>query len=604
MRVAEYIADFVSRNGVDTVFMVPGGGNMYLADAFGKHKKIEYIPHHHEQAASIAAEAYGRVTENVGIALVTTGPGGTNAMTGVAGAWIDSLPLIVISGQVKRADMKGDSGVRQMGPQEVDVVSMVKPITKHAVTVTDPQSIRYHLEKAFHLARSGRRGPCWIDVPLDVQAAPIDPDALQGYETESVQTSHTDLDAAANQVAEMIAKAERPLFLVGHGVRLANAAAAFRRMAERYNLPVATTWLAMDLFPSAHPLSVGRPGTVAQRPANFAVQNADLLVIIGARLDNVTTAYNPKKFGRYAKKVMVDVDKAELNKLDDAIDLKIEADANAFIETLSRHSNLVGAQDRSAWLNQCSTWKQRFPLNNGKPFEDSGPISHFHLVQILSEEIEEDTLIVTGSSGLAVEAFYTAFRVKDGQRIFLTSGLGAMGYGLPALIGGGIAFGRKPFVAVESDGSLMMNIQELSTIAAQKLPVRIFVCNNNGYASIRTTQRNYFESRFVGTGPEAGLIIPDLCKVSEAHGIPALKVLDAKNLRSTVREVLSMPGPVLCDIHLINDEALLPKSAALPQPDGSIISMPLEDMTPLLSLEELRSNMLVPLDPASELARR
>lgn len=568
IRLAEYVADFISRQGVDAVFLVPGGGNMYLADAIGKHPKLDYVPHHHEQAASIAAEAYGRVIENVGVALVTTGPGGTNAMTGVAGAWIDSLPLVIVSGQVKRSDMKGESGVRQMGPQEVDVVAMVGPITKYAVTVTDPQSIRYHLEKAFHLARSGRRGPCWVDIPLDVQAAPIDPEGLPGYAAEpDAAPAGAELEASVAKVLEMIAEAKRPLLLAGHGVRLANAATAFRNMAIQFNLPVATTWLAMDLFPSAHPLNVGRPGTVALRPPNFAVQNSDLLIAIGARLDNVTTAYNPAKFGRHAKKVMVDIDPAELNKLGDAVDLKIHADAKAFIETMVRMSNNAGAVDK-AWIDQCAAWKRRYPVNDGKPFPEAGVITHYHLVDVLSEEVGEDVLIVTGSSGLAVEAFYTAFQVKNGQRIFLTSGLGAMGYGLPALIGGGVAVRGKPIVAMESDGSLMMNVQELSTIAAQKLPVRLFIFNNHGYASIRNTQRNYFQSRFVGTGPEAKLSFPDICKLAEVHGIPAVEVRDAKDLRATIRRVLDMEGPVLCNVHLVNDEALLPKSAALPQPDG------------------------------------
>lgn len=606
VRLADYVADFIAdKLGVKAVFLVPGGGNMFLADAIGNHPRIDYVAHHHEQAASIAAEAYGRVVEDIGVALVTTGPGGTNAITGVAGAWIDSAPMLVISGQVKRPDLKGTTGVRQMGPQEVDVVSMVKPITKYAVTVMDPQKIRFHLEEAVWHARDGRRGPSWVDIPLDIQNAPIDPATLEGFTPPKAATSAAkSLDEAARRVLEMIDGAERPLLLAGHGVRQAGAAGRFREFAERLNVPVATTWLACDLFPSDHRLSVGRPGTVALRTPNFAVQNSDLIIAIGARLDNVTTAYNPAKFGRNAKKIMIDVDPAEMAKLGDAVDMKIEADAKAFIETMLRISNQSKGKSRAEWLGHVERWKKRYPVNDGKPFPTEGVISHYHLTSVLSDEIPENTLIVTGSSGLAVEIFYTSFTVKAGQRLFLTSGLGAMGYGLPALIGGGVAGGRKPFVAVESDGSLMMNAQELSTIASQKLPVTLFVFNNNGYASIRNTQRNYFNSRFVGTGPEGKLSFPDMAKLAEVHGIPSMSIRDAKDLRAGVKKALAHTGgPFVCDVHLQNDEALLPKSAALPQPDGSILSMPLEDMMPLLSLEELRSNMLVPLDPASEKAR-
>ncbi|MFG1428735.1 thiamine pyrophosphate-binding protein [Roseixanthobacter glucoisosaccharinicivorans] len=603
IRLADYVADFVAEAGVKAVFLVPGGGNMFLADAFGNHSDLEYIPHHHEQAATIAAEAYSRITENIGVALVTTGPGGTNAITGVAGAWIDSVPLMVISGQVKRADLKGETGVRQMGPQEVDIVALVTPITKYAVTVMDPKRIRYELEKALHLARTGRRGPVWVDIPLDIQAAPIDSEALEGYDPTDTSVAAQPIDDKVQQVLDLISQAERPLLLAGQGVRLAGAAQAFRTLAETLNIPAVTTWLAMDVMSSDHPLNVGRPGTVALRAPNFAVQNADLIIAIGARLDNVTTAYNPAKFGRLAKKVMVDIDPAELNKLGDAIDIKVEADAREFIEKAIFASSSSAPQDRQVWLSHCQNWKDRYPVNDGKPFPTSGVIDHYHATAVLADEIPEDTLIVTGSSGLAVEIFYTSFHVKPGQRIFLTSGLGAMGYGLPALIGGGVANGRRPFVAVESDGSLMMNVQELSTIAALQLPVHIFIFNNGGYASIRNTQRGYFQGRYVGTGPEAKLNFPDLRQLAEVHGLEAWSVSDASNLRETVREVLKRPGPVLCEIRLRPEESLQPKSAALPQPDGSILSMPLEDMSPLLSLHELEETMIVPLDPASYKAR-
>jgi acetolactate synthase-1/2/3 large subunit len=603
IRVADYVFSFVARQGVKSVFLVPGGGAMYLVDALGLNPDIYFVPNHHEQASSIAAEAYARVNGRLGCALVTTGPGATNALTGVAGAWIESVPLLLISGQVKRSDLIGDSGVRQKGPQEVDIVSIVKPITKYAVTVMEPRDIRYHLEKAVHLATTGRRGPVWLDIPLDVQAAPVDSATLRGYEPPASSAANdTRIDEAAAAVIDLINAAERPLIMGGHGIRLAEAVVDFRELYEALDVPVATTWNAMDLIPAGHRLSVGKPGTVALRAPNFAVQNCDLLIAIGARLDNVVTAFNPAKFGRHAKKVVIDVDPAELGKFgrNSGIEMAIEAGAKEFIAGLLRQRNRIVARARGTWLAKCAEWKRKYPVNDGVPFPASGPISHYHLTQVLSQEIPENMLVVTGSSGLAIEIFYTAFQNKPGQRVFLTSGLGAMGYGLPAMIGAGMAAGCRPFVGIEGDGSLMLNIQELQTIRELKLPVRMFVFNNRGYASIRNTQRNYFNGRYVGTGPEGRLSLPDLVVLAQANGIDAIRIDDASTLTAMVRQALTHPGPLLCDVQVIADEALWPKSAALPQPDGSIISMPLEDMSPLLSREELRGNMLMPLDPASE----
>ncbi len=605
VRLADYVFTLLAKEGLRAVFLVPGGGSMHLVDAVGQNSDIRFIANHHEQASSIAAEAYARVNGRLGCALVTTGPGSTNAITGVTGAWIESVPLLMLSGQVKRADMIGESGVRQKGPQEVDIVTMVRSITKYAVTVMDPLTIRYHIEKAIHLATTGRRGPVWLDIPLDVQAAPIDPSELSGYDAASEQSPHAaaPADADIDETIAMLNAAERPLILAGHGIRLAEGAEAFRELYDLLGIPVVTTWNASDLIHAEHKLAVGKPGTVALRPPNFAVANSDVILAIGARLDNVVTAYNPAKFGREALKILVDIDPAELAKFgDDArIAKAFVSDAKVFIEAMLRRRDRIVKRDRSPWLGKCAEWKRKYPINDGHAFPANGTISHYQLTQVLSDEIPPDTLIVTGSSGLSIEIFYTAFQNKPGQRIFLTSGLGSMGYGLPAMIGASIAYGHRPFVGIEGDGSMMMNIQELQTIRALQIPVRIFVFDNGGYASIRNTQRNYFESRFVGTHPEAGLGMPDFVKLAEANGIPALRIDDAADLRAQVRYVLAQPGPFLCDVRVQSDEALSPKSAALPQPDGSILSMPLEDMSPLLPRDELRANMLVPLDPASEM---
>ncbi|MEO2218040.1 thiamine pyrophosphate-binding protein [Chromobacterium vaccinii] len=602
VRLADYVMDFLAARGVRHVFLLPGGGAMHLNDALAQQPDIRAVHCHHEQACGIAAEAYGRLAERTGVAMVTTGPGATNILTPVAGAWIESLPLLVISGQVKRADLLQGSGLRQKGVQEVDVVSMARPVTKYAVTVTDPQSIRQHLEQALHLAHSGRPGPVWLDIPLDVQAAPIDPSSLPGWRPEAEAAPAAQDYVAA--IADLLKQAERPLILAGHGVRIAGGADALRQLSETLQVPVAATWNAMDLLPWDSPLCAGRPGVVALRPGNFAVQNCDLLIAIGSRLDNILTAYNPKGFARAARKVVVDVDAAEIAKLDMEIDLPLAMDAKACLEGLLAAADHLPKSRWQPWLDRCAGWKRRYPVRDGAPFPNSGQISHYHFVDALSDAAPENTLISTGSSGLAVEVFYTVFRNKPGQRVFLTSGLGSMGYGLPAAIGACLGNGSQPMIAVESDGSLQLNLQELATLKALQLPIRLFIMNNNGYASIRNTQRNYFDSRYVGTGPEAGVLIPDALELAAAYGLPAVRIERVEDLAEGLAKVMAHPGPILCDVRLNENETLQPKAAALPQPDGSMLSMPLEDMSPLLPLEQLRAEMLIPLLPASEAAKR
>ena len=602
-RVADFIANFIADIGVRHVFLLPGGGAMYLNDGVGKCERLEVVACLHEQAAAISAEAYARVNENIGVAIVTTGPGATNAITAVAGAWIESVPLMVISGQVKRADMLRDAPLRQKGVQEVDIVLMVQGITKMAITIEKAEDIRAVMERAYHLAREGRAGPVWIDVPLDVQGAPIDPSTLLPWDgiqaTDSTPLPTSDIKA----ILELISKAERPLVLAGHGVRLAGAATAFRAWVEKFGIPVVSTWNALDLLPYDHPLYVGRPGVVALRAPNFAVQNCDLLISIGSRLDNIITAYNPRGFARNAKKVVVDVDHNEIDKLDMDIDLTVTSDAKSFLDAWLQTKDSA-CPDWSAWKTRCTDWKRRYPVNDGAAFPSSGPISHYQLMDALSDALPADSIVSTGSSGLAVEAFYTIFRNKPGQRVFLTSGLGAMGYGLPAAIGACFAGGRKPMIAIESDGSLQLNLQELSTLRAFDLPICLIIMNNDGYASIRNTQRNYFNSRFVGTGPEAGLLLPDLEKVASTYDLPFMRISDAAELHDKLRLALAQPRPLLLDVRLIPNEALAPKVAALPQPDGSMLSMPLEDMSPLLPLQTLQDEMIAGLSAQSLAARK
>jgi len=582
MRVADYLMQRLVEAGIRQIFFLPGGGAMHLDDALACEKRLEPIHCHHEQACGIAAEANGRVSPaGFGVALVTTGPGATNVLTPVAGAWIESLPLLVISGQVKRADCLSGRPLRQGGVQEVDIVPIVRPVTKYAVTVEDPMRIRYHLEEALWRIREGRPGPVWLDIPLDVQAAPIEPEMLAGFEPPVTGT--VDLNP-------------------GHGVRIAGGETQFRMLAERLGVPCVFTWNAADLLPWEHPLYVGRPGVVAARAPNFAVQNCDFLLSIGCRLDNILTAYNPHNFAPHAVKVVVDVDSHELARHEMPIELQVQADARAFLEAwLARQPG--GPRHWAAWQARCADWKRRYlPLDN-RAFATVGEIGHYPFVEALSEAIPEDRLVVTGSSGLAVEVFYTTFRNKPGQRLFLTSGLGAMGYGLPAVIGACLGVGRRPTVGIESDGSLMLNVQELATLKALGLPITLIVMNNGGYASIRNTQRNYFEGRYLGTGPEAGQFIPDWMRLCEALDLSALRIERVEDLGAGLAHAMAQRGPYVCEVKLTPVETLAPKVAAIPQSDGSMLSMPLEDMSPLLSLAQLQAEMLSPLDLASIKAR-
>lgn len=602
-RVADYLMSRLAELGARDIFFLPGGGVMYLDDALVCEKRLTPIPCHHEQACGIAAEANGRTNSTgFGIALITTGPGATNVLTPVAGAWIESLPLLIISGQVKLPDGLRGRPLRQSGVQEVDIVSMVKPVTKYAVTIQNPEDIRRCLEEAIWHMRSGRAGPVWLDIPLDVQAAPIDPDKLVGFQHPSDSDGPVDLSQAIEKLEKLLVKAKRPLILAGHGVRIAGGEHLFRQVAEKLGIPCVFTWNASDILPWHHPLYVGRPGVVAARAPNFAVQNCDCLISIGCRLDNVITAYNPKGFARAAAKIVVDIDANELTRHEMPIDLKVCADARAFLESWADRA--TPGDDWQVWRERCDSWKQRYTPLEGRTFSNEGSISHFQFVDALSDAIPENRLVISGSSGLAVEVFYTAFRNKPGQRMFLTSGLGSMGYGLPAAMGACLGAGRVQTVCVESDGSLMLNLQELATLKALDLPIVLVIMNNNGYASIRNTQRNYFAGRYLGTGPDSGLFIPDFVEVARAIGLTATRISNPAELASGLAIAMAQHGPSICEIRLQADEVLSPKVAAIPQPNGSMLSMPLEDMSPLLSLEQLQAEMIVDLDERSRMVNR
>lgn len=600
VKLSDYVAQELWRRGVRHVFSVPGGGAMHLNDSIGNTPGIECIYNLHEQASAVAAEAYARVDGDLGVAMVTSGPGATNAITGVLAAWLDSTPCLFLSGQAKRADLKGDSGLRQLGQQEVDICSLVRPITKYAVTVQDPERILEHLDTALHLARSGRPGPVWLDLPLDVQAAKIDPDRLEGAGDRwraldpalDELASDDALSQAARQVADLLRSARRPVVLAGNGIRVAGAVEAFQGLSRRIEIPVLTTRLGIDLITGDDPLCFGIPGTLASRAANFTLQNCDLLLALGTRLDLGLIAHNPAGLARGARKVMVNVDAAELARMAPVMDLTVCADAGAFIDALAIELGDAPVSC-SDWLDRCRAWRTRYPFVTSQSTaaaDAANAVSVYRFAEILSGELEPGEVVLPGSSGAAVEIFLTAFRSKPGQRIFHNKGTGAMGFGLPAAVGACMAAGGRRVTCVDGDGGLQFNIQELETIRRLGLPIKVFVMNNGGFASIRQSQAHHF-GRLTGADATSSLTLPDLRRVARAYGIDTVQISNPASVRRQVRRVLTQPGPVICEVVVARDEERMPRVQSEVRPDGSVVSKPLEDMWPYLDREEFTANM-------------
>lgn len=594
IKLSDYVMDFVARQGVKHVYMLSGGGAMHLDDSLGGCSELRYVCNLHEQACAIAAEADSRVTNRLSAALVTTGPGGTNTITGVAAAWLDSTPVLFISGQVKRADLKRDSGVRILGVQEIDIVSIVDSITKYAVTIDDPQSIRYHLEKAVYLATTGRRGPVWIDIPLDVQAARIDPASLPGFnQPESAPSGDPeDLHKQVAQLVEWLQSARRPVLLAGNGIRMSGASEKFLHLVDRLGIPVLTTWLGLDLIPDAHPLCFGRPGSLAPRGANFTLQNCDLLLIVGSRLDMAMTAYAHDRLARGAKKVMVDVDESEIRKMQTPIHLPIVADAGIFLDELTRQSGPINPAAWQDWVARCQEWKAKYPLVLPEHRDRPGELSMYHFSEVLSDLLAEGDVIVPGSSGFAIEIFLLCLKIKRGQRCFHNRGTGSMGLGLPAAVGAAVASGRRT-ICVDGDGGFQMNIQELATVERLRLPIKFFIGNNDGYASIRASQTGYFH-RLVGADKTSGVTLPDLAKVAHAYGLPYTRIEDKSALAHSIQQVLDSDGPIVCEVMIAPNEERIPRASSYIRPDGSMGSKPLEDLFPFLPREEFLANMIIP----------
>jgi acetolactate synthase-1/2/3 large subunit len=594
MKLSDYVVDFVARLGVKHIFMLPGGGCMHLVDSVGRNSHLEYVCCLHEQACSFAAESYAEYGGGLSAILVTSGPGGTNAITGMAAAWVDSVSCLVISGQAKRSDLIGSRGVRSMGPQELDLPSIVRPITKYAVTIMDPQAVRYELEKAAYLATHGRPGPVWIEIPLDVQASQIDEHSLAGFDVPATDGTAGSLSKQVSTAIELLNQAQRPVLLLGNGARAAYRRGLIAELLRALPMPTLTTWRSLDMLPESHELYVGRPGAVGQRGANFTQQTADCLLILGSRLDLLQTAFNHANFAPAAKKIMVDIDPSEIAKMQMDITLPICGDAADFVAEFLRQADKLRPKDRSWWINRTKEWHYKYPVVLPEYWADSeGPVNIYVLVDVLSDEALEIDVIAPGSSGPSSEIFMQSFRVKPGQRVLNAPGLGAMGTGLPGAIGACLASGRRRTICVNGDGGFQLNIQDLETVHRLALPIKFFVLCNGAYASIMTTQRNYFQGRYVGCEPSSHLTLPDITKVAEAYGIATAHVENQQGIREQVRAVLEQPGPVVCAVRVSPDQPTQPRSTSEVRPDGSIVTRPMEDLYPLLSREEFQENMSV-----------
>lgn len=603
IRLADYVADFLVQHGVVDVFSVVGGGAMHLNDALGHKEGLTVTYNHHEQACAIAAEAYARLDNKIAAVCVTTGPGGTNALTGVVGGWLDSIPMFIISGQV-RYDTTAryalrftETPLRAMGDQEYDIVKSVEPMTKYATMIENPREIRFALEKGWHLATTGRPGPVWIDIPVDFQGSYIDTDELASYDPteDDAELPPAVSDDVVKIVLEKIKAAKRPVFHAGYGIRLSGGYEVFREVAKKLNIPIVTYWNAVDLIEDEDPLYCGRAGNMGDRPGNWAIQNADLILAVGTRISIRQVGYNWKTWARAAEVIMVDIDQAEMRKPTLHVDMPIWADAKDFLTRMNKAAS-APVHPEDSWLETCQRWKKEYPVVLPRQWEENDHVNVYAFVRYLSSRLPENSLTAV-SNGACCVVGNQAYVIQKGSRMANNSAIASMGYGLPAAIGTCIGGNRKTTICLEGDGSIMMNLQELQTVLTNRLPIKLFLINNNGYHSIRITQANLFsEHSKVGIGPESGdLSFPDFKKIAEAFGYPYYSACSNAEMKEIVDEVLKTEGPVFCEIFTDTEQVWEPKSSTKRLADGSLYSPPLEDLAPFLSKEELERNMFIPL---------
>ena len=596
LRVTDYIADYIYKLGVHEIFMVAGGGMMFLTDGVAQHPCLKAICNHHEQASAMAAVSYAKYNENFGVAYVTTGCGGTNTITGLLNAWQDNVPCLFVSGQSKRKETVRNSGLplRQFGVQEADIIPIVSSITKYAVMVNDPYMIAYHLDKAVYLAKSGRPGPVWLDIPLDVQGTMIDEKKLSRFSDVEIEKGYKEepTEEEVLQLVKLLKESKRPVLIAGQGIRLSKAISEFKAFIEKAGVPCVASRLGINLLPSDHPLFIGCIGEKGTRPGNFAVQNADLVIAVGSRLSVSTTGHSFETFAREAKIVVVDIDPVEHKKNTVRIDLFINSDAKKILNQMDQQN----ITDRREWVKKCQGWKIKYPACLPEYEYEKNGVNLYFFVDLLSKRLKPDSVVV-GDAGSAVYVPPQCIKLKEGQRYITSGGQAEMGYTIPACIGISIARNKGEVIGIAGDGSFQLNIQELQTIVYHDLPIKIFVWNNDGYLSIRATQRKYFEGRFIGTDKSCGVSFPDLRKIAKAYGIKYFHAPDHSRLNGIIKKVLDYPKAVICEVMCLRHQEIVPTVSSLKKEDGTLVSKPLEDMYPFLSREEFMKEMIVkPLD--------
>jgi acetolactate synthase-1/2/3 large subunit len=596
MKVSEFVIDFLVRNDIRDIFTVSGGGIAHLLDSMGRNPAVRYYCNYHEQASAISAEGYSRITGKVGACLVTIGPGAVNALAGIVGAWYDSLPILVLSGQV-RSDLIADySKIRQKGPQEGNVIEMARPVTKYVVSLRDPTRVRYELEKALHLATTGRPGPVWIEIPFDVQGATIEENALAGFQPEPA-AAPTDLGSQVRNVLAEIHASRCPIVIAGNGLRLGKSGDLFLQFIERFQIPVVMHAMAKDLLPEEHPLNMGIVGTAGQRRANFAVQNADLVLVLGASLSVTKVGFNYKGFAPRARKIVVNIDPGQVTYQAIVPDVPVVADLKPFLEELLQKSSDETYRPSERWTYACKTWRERYPIILKDYFEDRDFVNIYVFMDRLSDLMTAEMPILAGN-GFDVVSCYQAFKVKEGQRVIYSNNWGSMGWDLPLSVGVCFGIGRKPTVLVTGDGSFQWNIQELLTAQYYQLPLKIFIFNNGGYASIRLTQNSLFEGRLVAADASSGVGTVDFRKLADLYGFRYGRIANNDEIVEQASAMLATPGATICEVMVSPNATITPKASAFRRPDGTIESRPLEDMAPFLPREEIAENMRLATDHA------
>jgi acetolactate synthase I/II/III large subunit len=591
MTVSEYVMKFLVDKGICDVFMVSGGAIVHLMDALGRNKDLNYFCNYHEQTSAICAEGYARVAKRPGVCLVTLGPGAVNALSGIMGAWVDSIPVLVISGQV-RSDLIADfNHLRQFGPQEANLMPMIKPVTKYCVSIRQPERIRFELEKAYHIATTDRPGPVWIEIPLDVQGAQIDAATLQGYAPEpTILPSKQELARQVAIVTEKIRQSKRPIFIAGNGVHLSNAENLLSDLLELVKIPIVLPQTAKDLIKENHPLNIGIIGTTGQRRANFAVQNSDLLISLGTGLSCNKVGFNFDGFAPKAEKIVVDIDDGQLFHQAIRPDIAVKSDVGAFIKELTSQCKLINYSPQPLWIEACVRWKERYPIVPETCDQDTGFINSYIFMDRLSKFLSHTDILVTGN-GMDVVSFYQSFSVKKGQRTIINGNWGAMGWDLSAAIGACIGGNKRRTVCVTGDGSIQMNVHELLAITYYKLPITIFVFNNHGYSCIRFTQENLCNGLLVGADASCGVANPNFELLANAFGLKYGAIKSCMDIDEVMGYILNINAPALVEVSISKTQKLAPKAAAYRREDGSFASRPLEDMEPLLPREEIWENM-------------